>query len=163
VGVAARDGLLVATTPQDMPGRFLRQGSLTGYILEESALKVRAAVPQDHIDLVRNRLRAVEVRLAEQVMTVSQARILRELPGGINELPSPALGIQGGGMIATSPADSKGVQTLERVFLVDVQPDIRLPAAVGERVYLRFKHGYEPLGFQLGRALRRIFLSHFHV
>lgn len=165
VGVAGSNGLLVFTNTQDMPGRFYKQGSLVGYILDEPALRVRAVVPQNTIDLVRNRLDAIELRLAETVMTTHPAHIVRTLPGGVSELPSPALGLSGGGAIATHPSDSKGVQTLERVFLLDITPldQRRLPAAFGERVWIRFKHGYEPVGFQVFRQLRQVFLSHFHV
>ena len=45
---------------------------------------------------------------------------------------------------------------------------LELPAELtlvnaGGRAYVRFDHGAEPLGFQLYRRVRQLFLSRFHV
>lgn len=163
-GFAESDGILVAATPQDMPDRFYKQGALIGYILDARQLKVRAVVEQDNIDLVRTRLRQVELRLAESLARRQAARTLQEIPGGVNQLPSPALGLNGGGLVPTLPGDSDGLKTLEKVFLLDLAPlHHPLPAAFGERVYIRFDHGYEPVGLQALRRMRQLFLSHFNV
>jgi putative peptide zinc metalloprotease protein len=34
---------------------------------------------------------------------------------------------------------------------------------LGARVFVRFDHGYEPVGFQVYRATRQLFLRHFDV
>ena len=164
VGYAESEGILVVATAQDMNTRFFKQGALVGYILDAEQLKVRAVVSQDDIDLVRSRLKNIDIRLSENVMFQHPAMAIRELPSGVNELPSSALALSGGGTIATNPNDSNGTKTLERVFLFDLKPtSLKLPATFGERVYVRFQHGYEPLGFQGLRRLRQLFLSHFHV
>jgi putative peptide zinc metalloprotease protein len=41
-------------------------------------------------------------------------------------------------------------------------PEVRAPR-YGERVFVRFDHGFEPLGFQAYRAVRRLFLRQFDV
>jgi putative peptide zinc metalloprotease protein len=77
-------------------------------------------------------------------------------------LPSKALGIAGGGRIATDPKDSEGNTAIERVFQFDLRlsPPPR-DAKYGTRVYLRFNHEWEPLGWQWYRRLRQLFLSYF--
>jgi len=165
VGYAGADGVLVAPrAAADMPGQHFRKGELIGYVLEKNDLIARVAVQQDDIDLVRNRYRDASLRLAELIGSPYPAKLVRVTPGGTNELPTAALGVSGGGAIPTAPDDRNGVKTLERVFLLDLQlaPDI-LPVAFGERVFVRFEHGFEPLGLQGLRRLRQLFLSRFGV
>ena len=162
-GMAETSGTVVATVPQDMPGRHYRKGELIGYVLGGHQLIIRAVVAQDDIDLVRTRLRSVDLRLAEAVVHTLPGQVVREAPGGVDELPSAALSVSNGGSVATNPNDPNGVKTIQRVFLVDLRlPTSDLPAAFGERAHVRFNLGYEPLAFQGLRRLRQLFLSHFN-
>lgn len=161
---AHTEGVLLAANPQDYPARFIKQGTVVAYVLEAQQLRIRTVISQDNIDLVRQRLQRIDLRLSETVMRSQTANTLSVTPSAVEELPSPALGLSSGGAIATRPDDQQGLKTLERVFLWDIQPQAgQLPTAIGERVYVRFHHGYEPLAWQLGRRLRQLFLSHFHV
>jgi putative peptide zinc metalloprotease protein len=164
VGYAETEGTLIAARPQDMPGQYFKKGQLIGYVLETNQLIARVVVPQDDIDLVRTRLASADLRLAERIGTTLKATKARELTGGVEELPGAALGIAGGGAIPTAPNDPNGVKTIGRVFLVDLRlaPD-SLPSAFGERVHVRFNHGFEPPAIQGLRRLRQLFLSRFGV
>ena len=158
------DGVLVVPSPLDMPGQFFKKGELLGYILENKQFIARVVVRQDNIDLVRTRLRGVELRLSDDVPKVLASSVIREMPGGVDELPTAALGSTGGGAITTDPKDSKGLKSLQRIFIFDLQlPTGADPSAFGERVHVRFEHGYEPLLFQGYRRLRQLFLSRFSV
>jgi len=164
VGYAEADGTLVAPSPQDMPGRHFKKGELLGYVLEANSLIARVVVPQDDIDLVRTRWQSAELRLAETLMHTQPAALTRQVPAAVEELPSAALGLGGGGTIPTVPGDTNGIKTIERVFLVDLGlPDGVQASAFGERVHVRFHHGFEPLALQGLRRLRQLFLSHFNV
>ena len=62
------------------------------------------------------------------------------------------------------PRDPTGERTLARVF----QFELGLPPEFesinyGQRVYVRFDHGREPLATQWYRSLRQLFLSRFGV
>lgn len=165
VGYAEADGVLIAAkSPQDMPAQHYKKGDLIGYVLEKRDLIARVAVQQDDVDLMRNRWGGAELRLAEWIGTRHQATLSRVMAGGVEELPTAALGLPGGGTIPTSPNDPNGVKTIERIFLVDLQlaPEV-MPAVFGERVHVRFDHGYEPLALQGLRRLRQLFLSRFSV
>ncbi len=163
-GVAEADGVLVAGASQDMPGRFLKKGELIGYVLEKNALIARLVVQQDDIDLVRTAFRSAELRFADHIRERHAVALARPPAGGVNELPTAALGVAGGGLIPTLPNDPDGLKTTERVFMFDLAlPDDKLPAAFGERVHARISHGWEPLGWQGVRRLRQLFLSHFGV
>lgn len=164
IGYAEADGTLITASPQDMPGRYFKKGELLGYVLESNSLIARVVVPQDDIDLVRTRWKSAELRLAETLTHTLPAVLARQVPAAVDELPTVALSLSGGGTIPTVPSDSTGMKTIERVFLVDLGlPDEVQSAAFGERVYVRFHHGFEPLALQGLRRLRQLFLSHFSV
>lgn len=143
-----------------MPGRFLREGQLIGYVLPSGSRIVRATVGQDDIDLVRTRLRTVSVRLAQQLNEVLPAHVIREVPAGSEDLPSKALGGVGGGALSVDPRDPKGTKSLQRVFQLDLElPVEAVSSAFGSRAYVRFEHSWEPLGQQIWRRARQVLLS----
>jgi putative peptide zinc metalloprotease protein len=158
------EGTFVVPQAEDLPGRFAKRGELLGYVVAGPIATVRAVVAQEDVELVRHRTRAVEIRLAERVAEVVLAVVRREVPGASERLPTAALGSLGGGRIAVDPANAEGVKALSTVFQVDLE----LPASarafhVGERVHVRFDHGWEPLAAQWYRKLRQLFLARFHV
>jgi putative peptide zinc metalloprotease protein len=151
-----------ATTEQ--PGRYVKRGEVLGYVVSGASQVVRTAVPQEDMDLIRGRLQAVKVRLAQDVRQVVDARSSRQVPGGDFELVSPALGTSGGGDIAVDPAKPGGTHTLKRVFDVEVRMDQASPSAVfGDRAFVRFDLGSAPLGWQAFLRLRQLFLARLNV
>lgn len=161
---AQASGVLVAARPQDMPGRYLKKGDQVAYVLDNNALIARVVISQDDIDLVRTRYHSAQLRFADSIARVSSAGLVRQAVGGVRELPTAALSIQGGGLIPTAPDDANGMKTMDRVFFVDLSlSEGSPPAAFGERVHVRFNHGYEPLASQGFRRFRQLFLSHFRV
>lgn len=159
-----RTGTFVAPTAQDLPGRFLHQGDLVGHVMDVNTLTVRAIVDQWDIDLVRNHLQEVQVRLAERVGDIMSAQLQRVAPGAVKELPSAALGAGGGGQLPMDPKDAKGLTALQRVFLVDlVMADDAHVMNAGGRVHVRFAHEPLPLSEQWARYLRQLFLTRFNV
>ena len=158
------NGRFIVPNAADLPGRFINKGQLVGYVVEPRELTVRVALVQDDIALVRRDTRSVEVMLAGWGSSPVPARIRRELPGATLQLPTAALGSAGGGPIAVDPRDKQGVTTLRQVF----QLELTLPGEVhseylGSRVFIRFDHGFEPAGFQMYRAFRRLLLRQFNV
>lgn len=158
------DGVLTVPNSQDMEGKYFKKGELLGYILDRQQLIAKVAVMQDNIDLVRKRLKSVELRFADAIPDAYRVSVLREVPSASNELPTAALSPNGGGQIPVDPNDPKGLKTLERVFFIDLSlPDGAVPSAFGGRVFVRFDHVGEPLFSQGYRRLRQLFLSRFHV
>jgi putative peptide zinc metalloprotease protein len=158
------DGTFVLPRAEDLPGRFTRKGELLGYVVDLSVVTVRAVITQADIDLIRQREPKVEARLAERLSETGPAVIRRLVPGATAQLPSPALGSQGGGDIAVDPTDTQGARTIDRLFQVDLELPARAQLLnVGGRVHIRFDHGWEPLATQGYRRLRQLFLSRFSV
>lgn len=155
--------VLAAASASDLPGRHVRQGELIGYVTPGQAEVVRIAVPQDDVDLVRRSLRDVRLRIAALPGVTFTGPVVREVPGGTRELPSEALAQANGGTVPVDPTDPDGRRALNRIFLFDVGlPDELRQVPFGTRVHVRFQLGWEPLGWQIGRRIRQLFLSQFN-
>jgi putative peptide zinc metalloprotease protein len=148
-----RTGVFIVPRREDLPGRFARKGQLLAYVVDPSDhLSVRAVVSQDDIGLLREGIRRVDVLPNEWGARSFRAEVRRAVPGGTRQLPTAALGTAG------------GRQTLTRVFEFELQlPDGAPTEFLGNRVHVRFDHGYEPLGLQLYRSLRQLLLRRFNV
>ncbi len=158
------DGRFVVPRPKDLPGSFVSKGDVIGYLITPRAKSVQMAVPQDDVGLLRTNIDSIEVRLADRIDDVYSAGISRQVPGGTFELPSAALGTEGGGRIAIDPRDGSNRRTLETVFVYELKLPIETVAApIGTRVYVRIDHGSEPLAVQWYRRLRQVFLRTLNV
>jgi putative peptide zinc metalloprotease protein len=156
---AGVDGLFAVASPGDLPGRFLNQGDGVGYVIGRARPRVRAVVTPENVDLIRNQTVAVSMRLASRVPDTFPVEFLREVPAATNQLPSAALSRQGGGEIANDPSAGRDDIAFQAVF----QFEFLLPASMevgryGERVYVRFDHGFAPLWSQWYRRLKLLFL-----
>jgi putative peptide zinc metalloprotease protein len=153
------DGFFALSVPQDLPGRFLKQGEQIGYVIPDAAVTARVVVPQQSVDLVRSRTEAVHVKLAERISETLSGRILREVPRASDHLPSLALSQIGGGEVAVDPSQGRDAKTLQTYFEFDVALPGAKPAGYGGRVYVRFEHGSESIAVQVWRWLRQLFLQ----
>lgn len=158
------DGTLVLPRAEDLPGRFVHRGDVLAHVVDLNTLTVRTIVDQADIDLIRHSTKTVQVLLAERLARPIEAGVTRLVPAASDELPSPALGSEGGGRVPMDPKDPKGQKAMRKVFQVDLQLPLELGIVnVGGRVYVRFDHGREPLVAQWYRQGRQLFLSRFNV
>ena len=158
------DGRLVIPMSSDLEGRFVRRGAILAYVINDAASRARVVVTQADIGLVRQRTKGVGLRMAGKPGQVIAASVHREVPAASDELPSKALGTEGGGMIPVDPADESGVRALATLFQFELELQDHLPAQLyGQRIYVRFDHGTEPLGIQWQRSLRQLFMRKFGV
>lgn len=164
--LARADGVFTRGQATELQNQYVRRGDLIGAIASPNLRPVvRVAVSQDDIDLVRRDTQGVALRTVHEMAQVRTGRLTREVPSGQHALPAPALGVQGGGSIATDPRDEKGLTGLQRWFQFDVavddaSADLRW---IGSRVYVRFDHGMRPLAAQWFIRLRQVFMRYFHV
>ncbi|MCC6531966.1 MAG: hypothetical protein IT531_05415 [Burkholderiales bacterium] len=160
---AQAGGVFTVPREVDLPGRFFRKGELIGYVIEPAQPLARVIVPQADVDVVRLATQRVEIRTSDRIERVVAAKVVRQVPGGGDQLPSKALASEGGGSVPTDPRDPKGTKTMERVFLLELELEAPSMAMYGGRVFVRFDHVPEPLGRQWYRSLRRLFLTRFNV
>ncbi|MDB5804569.1 MAG: hypothetical protein JWN73_1891 [Betaproteobacteria bacterium] len=161
--VSARTaGTLVLPHEHDLPGSFTPRGAMVGYVLAPGAPNVRAVLPEADAQLIRGRVRHVDVLEADLGSINRPAQSLREMPAATNLLPSPALGDRAGGGFAIDPADKEGTRTRDPVFLIDMAVPGLAEERIGNRVWVRFDLGYAPLATQALRRGRQLFLRHFN-
>ena len=154
-------GRLVMPRQQDLPGTYMKQGAMLGYVFSPEQVLVRAVVDEHDIALVREHTQSVEVLLTDHPAQALEAGLTRETPAATKTLPSPALGDRAGGSRITDPADKDGLKTLEPVFVVDLVLPPHATNRVGGRAWVHFDHGAAPLAAQWARRVQQLFLKHF--
>ena len=144
--------------------RYVKRGEVLGYLVAGPSDRVRTAITQEDMDLIRSRLQGVQVRLANSPESILNGNLKRQVPGGEFDLVSPALGSSGGGEIAVDPTKEGGKHSLKRVFDMEISLDKASPGSVfGDRAFVRFDLGAAPLGWQWFVRLRQVFLSQLSV
>ncbi len=158
---AQTQGTLVMPRQADWLGAFVRQGATLGHVLAAEDLRVRAAVAQADAHLIRQRVQGAQVRLADAPAFSHAATLTSDTPAATRQLPSAALADVGGGPYASDPAEKNGTQSLEPVFLFDLNIGAQAALHVGARAWVRFEHGHEALAVQGYRRAAQLFLQHF--
>ncbi len=145
-----------------LPGSFFTQGDELAIIERADKVRVRTALLQEEIGLVRQATRHVSVRLASNPSRHIHGELLQQLPIATFELPSQVLGAQGGGRLAVDAQQPSGTRVTEQVFLLDiVLHDFQQTGHYGERTYVKFSHPARPLLAQWYSTLQQVFIRHF--
>jgi putative peptide zinc metalloprotease protein len=154
------EGEFVLLSSKELEGHFIKHGDPVAYVLNYDDVSVRVIVPQNAIGLVRQNVEDVEVRFVDQMNKSYRADISREIPAATYKLPSKALAQQGGGSIQTDPFDPDGIKTKDQYFQFEVTMPVELDASlVGQRVYVKIRHGYETFAMQWYRSFKELFLD----
>ena len=154
------DGVFIIAESKDLHGHYLKQGDPIAYVIDFNNVSVRTVVPQNAIGLVRKRAYDVEIRLQGMIDEAIKSEVEREIPAATYRLPSKALALNGGGKIKTDPFDKDGVRTKDQYFQFELAlPNTINKLHIGQRVYVRFAHGYEPMAWQWYRSLEELFLD----
>lgn len=162
--VSKKSGKLLIPNVDDLPGRFVHKGEVIGYVVDNGLPTVQVVVAQSDIAQLAKQINAVEIRLVNQPDQVIPATISRWAPEANNQLPSPALATNNGGNIVALSNDENELQTVEKVFHIDLEFRPVSPVTeIGQRVYVRFDHGVEPIAQQWLRRLYQLFLRQFNV
>ena len=163
---ARQHGIWVSPRSSEMVGSWLSRGSMLGEIVDPSAFRFSAVVSQEEAsNLFVDRIRQAEVRLYGQVGGNMEVAEVRMIPFQHERLPSAALGWRGGGQVAVSPSDEKGVQAAEPFF--QIYAFIRSHEEVmffhGRSGKLRFTLDPEALLMQWGRKLRQLLQKRYQI
>ena len=154
-------GRFIMHDPHQLRGKFVNQGDILGYVIQDQQPIVRTVVKQEYADLLHSKPDSIEVKLPGQMTDSIQGTLIREVPAGGSSLPSIALGALGGGEISVDMRDETGLTATENVFQLDIAlPEGTKVTGIGERAYIRFNHGSESLWGQWMRGLQRLFLRY---
>jgi putative peptide zinc metalloprotease protein len=161
--VSPADGLFLLPSAEDLPDRFVRKGQQIGFVVRPDIITVKALIAQEDADLVQADTRRVEVKRAGARFETLEALLKRQVPQATTRLPNPALASFSGGPVALDPRESAQQTALQGWFEVELELPATRTHAVGERVYVRFDHGWEPLGWRWVRSVRQLFMKRFVV
>ena len=155
------DGVLFFPQPERLPGRYISEGEVVGFVRPKGVTVVRVALFQSDAEFLDDRLDSVVVMAVDRPDRSYAATVLRQVPAATNQLPSAALGSAAGGPFATDPADSSRSTALDRVVQLDILVPDMAADRFGGRVLVKFGLGWEPLGHRLIRSARLTFLNLF--
>jgi len=155
-----QDGSFVMPNTGDIEGYFVKQGDPVAYVINYDEVSVRVVVPQNTIGLVRQNVENVEIRFVGRINQTYDTEVSREIPAATYQLPSKALAQQGGGKIQTDPFDTAGTKTRDQYFQFEIAlPENAITSHIGQRVFVKFRHGKEPLARQWYRSFEELFLN----
>lgn len=155
---------MVLPSAESLVGRYFHRSDQLGTIAALDDPVVRVIVPQGDIDLIRGREGGVGLRFADSPDRIRPARVSAQVPASVDTLPSRALARGAGGPIPVDPTDPEGLRPLNDVFQLDLRlaaPDVDV--AVGQRAFVRFDHGPEPVARRIWRSTRQLLLGLFNV
>lgn len=159
---SAAPGRLWLEGSDDLAGQWVKQGQVLGYVIPPAAPRVRVIVDQPDADIIGRHTEHIAVKLPCAPGSTWPATLVRAVPAALNELPSAALGREGGGEVATDPRDQSGRKALATHFEYELALPGDFPYRfIGSRASVRFEHPAEPLIDRLWRGLRRLFLAYF--
>ncbi|MBF0460793.1 MAG: hypothetical protein HQL87_05295 [Magnetococcales bacterium] len=155
--IAPIAGLWSAPDLDGSIGKWIPRGTSLGTIVDPTAYRFVAVLPQVATHLFGRVLGVAEVRLTGQEDHVLTTEDVRVVPFQHGTLPSPALGWAGGGDIAVEPNNptvaSEPFFLLHARFEDTVAHPVRL--LHGRSGTLRMDLGYLPLLWQWERGLRQ--------
>ncbi len=156
-------GKFVSAESRNPMGRFVREGEVIGHIINSDNLIIRATIPQSRIGLLQTYETTADIILCDKLGTSYESKIIRQTPKATLYIPTPALGVKGGGTLSIDPSDTSGTKLLKPVFQIDISiPKDEKLNEIGGRVYVRLNHGSLPIGEQLSLYFNQLFLRHFY-
>lgn len=168
--LAPIEGIWSASELDSSQGQWIARGGSLGTIVDVRDWRFVAVLPQINTHLFEAGVLTTEIRIRGQQEFNLKSAKTEVMPFEQGQLPSPALGMSGGGEIAVQSSDPKGLAAAEPFFRIHAQLPSG-PSAEGDE--LRRLHGRlgtmritlpnSPLLFQLERGLRQFLQRKFRV
>ena len=162
-----KNGTIVIPDAKDLNGKYLEKGDFIAYIVPDSSITGRVVIQQKDMGLLDN-IKRVDVMLSGDPSTIP-ATINRIIPNIHNQIPSGALGTNGGGYLTIDPLDKSGLKSLEKIQQIEItlgnenSRNTDISQYIGKRMHVRLDHGTSPLVQQWYKSLQQLFLRRFSV
>ncbi|MBX2852338.1 MAG: hypothetical protein KTR15_11400 [Phycisphaeraceae bacterium] len=144
-------------------GVYGRPGESLGRLVSDDYLRVIVLADQNVGPRLRSELSVgskARVRLRGEPDREITGRITKFIESGRKRLPSPALGLSGGGDLMLDPDDPNAEQTARAYFEVHLEIDPQAAAAgdyhPGQAVVARFSLPSKPIAAQVYRIIRQL-------
>jgi putative peptide zinc metalloprotease protein len=161
------DGIWSAPETDLAVGLWVARGAPAGVVVDPREWRFVAVLPQVATHLFDSQVRTAEVRLRGQEGANVVAEDVRIVPFETGTLPSQALGFAGGGEVAVSPQDPRGLTAVEPFFRilarVPASSDAPVGLVHGRLGTMRLTLEHRPLLLQWERDLRQFLQRRFRV
>lgn len=164
--VSPIDGVWTAPAQELAVGLWVARGAAVGTVVEPGEWRFVAVLPQVATHLFDSEVRSAEVRLRGQEDRNLRAEEVRIVPFETGQLPSQALGFAGGGEVAVSPQDPRGLTAAEPFFRIMArlpEPGAPVGFAHGRSGTMRLTLDGRPLLQQWERDVRQFLQRRFRV
>lgn len=168
--LAPIEGIWSASELDASHGQWIARGGSLGTVVDEREWRFVAVLPQISTHLFEAGVERTEIRIRGQQEFNLLSSKTEVMPFEQGQLPSPALGMAGGGEIAVQSSDPKGLAAAEPFFRVHAQlpPGESIDADALRRLHgrvgtMRITLPNSPLFFQWERGLRQFLQRKFRV
>ena len=146
-------------------GEYMQQGVEIGKISKLDNMIIRAVANQEKAQLITDNVSNVEMRIKGRPKQFFKGKFIRKISVGLEDLPSAALGLVGGGDIQIKQSEQSGRKVTEKVFEIHIKPNKKVMKDLipGQVVVVRCELKEKPLGIQLWRFLKQQFQKRFRV
>ncbi len=162
---ARANGIWIPANKESVSGLWVERGRYLGDIVGGDRFRFAAVVPQEEAsEVFQAAVKSVEVRLWGEAYRSIRANEVRLIPYQHEKLPSPALGLQGGGNVPVIATSQQGNDNAaEPFFLVNalLEPNSGVHLLHGRSGNIRFTLAPEPLLFQWSRYLYQLFQKRY--
>ena len=165
---APESGIWTSHETRLSPGEFIARGQQLGTVTHDHTWEFIGVIPQVQTYVFASFIAETTLKLHGQERETLTTTDLEIIPHDNGILPSPALGIPGGGSIAVEPSDPTGLKATEpffqiksKILLNESSANVKLMH--GGLATLRVELAPEPLASQIHRSLSQYLQKHFRI
>lgn len=162
------NGIFLLARPNQLFGRYVMRGETIATIWDGARAEIRAIAAASDIADLRNLIAQgggydVPVRPGWNLLETLRADVVDMVPQASTVLPSSVLAVDGGGPYAVTHEHDSPLRVEEPVFQLTLRPRVPLPVTfLNGRVHVRFALPAQPIGIQIWRKARLVFLRRLH-
>lgn len=163
---AGGNGIWVAPTVNELRGTWLQRGTAIGQVINDSSFYFASVVSEQNVASVfSGAILHSGVRLADGPGCTLPVTGMTRIPMQQTNLPSAALGLQGGGSVATSGSNPNGVVASQPFYelRLAVAPCGNTPLYQGVSGQVLFQLRPRPLLMQGYRKLRQLIQARYQI
>ena len=161
-------GTWTSVETQLSPGQFVVRGEQIGTVTNDTTWEFIGVIPQIETYVFASPIVQATLKLDGQERATLPTTDLEIIPHDNGVLPSPALGIPGGGSIAVNPSDPSGLKATEPFFQIKSKimtiGDATNPKLIhGGLATLRVELAPQPLASLIYRELSQYLQKYFRI
>ncbi|MFA6623718.1 MAG: HlyD family efflux transporter periplasmic adaptor subunit [Fibrobacteraceae bacterium] len=169
-GLAVRasvSGVWYSTDAQNFAGKWIPQGDSLGQVIDTNEFQFVAVISQEEASRIfASKANSASVRLHGRAFTDLAVKSIRAIPAAQTELPSEALGWQGGGDIEINRAAGDPKEASEPFYRVEAKFAHKVNGvrfSQGRSGKIHFQLGSTPLAYQGIRKIRQALQKYYRI